>query len=53
MNKRQEFLDKLIQLEKEYNMYVTSDVGRIGVYVEDKTENELLFFDEEDNSKFI
>lgn len=34
-------------------MYITSDVGRIGVYVEDKTENELLFFNEEDNSKFI
>lgn len=50
---RNEFLHKLIKLEREYNMYLTSDVGRIGVYVDDKIENELLFFDENDNSSFF
>ena len=44
---RNEFLHKLVKLQREYNMYVTSDVGPMGVYVDDKTTNELFFFDED------
>lgn len=45
MDRKQEFLDKLMQLQKEYQMYVTSDVGPIGVYVWDKVTERLIFFD--------
>jgi len=45
MEIRQEFLDKLFQLQREYQMFVTSDVGPIGVYVWDKTRERLFFFD--------
>lgn len=45
MNRKQEFLDKLMQLQKEYQMFVTSEIGPIGVYAWDKITEKVITFD--------